>query len=141
MIYGTIFTFNLTICIEIIKFADMTIRNKDQVNKIKRGLFHKLKEENSFWSYDMSAVTLKNIGDDLLIALTMRYLDLEEIKSLFSIYSYRKIKDAWKRHLVPEGEYLYTINRFFAWYYFKAKNPDSYLKSLITRHQNKLIGR
>lgn len=69
----------------------------------------------------------------------MRYLDLDEIKQLFSIYSFHKIKDAWKRLLVPEGEYLYTLNRFFAWYYFKAKKPDAYLKSLQTRHLNALI--
>jgi hypothetical protein len=69
----------------------------------------------------------------------MRYLDLDEIKQLFDIYSYKKIKDAWKAILVPEGEYLYTLNRFFAWYYFKAKNPDAYLKSLQTRHLNALI--
>ena len=31
------------------------------------------------------------------------------------------------------------INRFFAWYYFKVKNPDAYLKSMETRHMNKLI--
>lgn len=69
----------------------------------------------------------------------MRYLDLSQIKQLFSIFSYRKIKDAWKRILVPEGEYLYTLNRFFAWYYFKAKRPDSYLKTLQTRHMNSLF--
>lgn len=98
-----------------------------------------LKEENAFWSYDSKSVTLDNISDDQLIALTMRYLDLDEIKQLFDIYSYKKIKDAWKAILVPEGEYLYTLNRFFAWYYFKAKNPDAYLKSLQTRHLNALI--
>ncbi len=74
-----------------------------------------------------------------MIALTMRYLDLQEIKLLFRIFSYKKIKDAWKKILVPEGDYLYTLNRFFAWYYFKAKNPDSYLKSLQTRHLNALL--
>ncbi len=69
----------------------------------------------------------------------MRHLDLPEIRELFSIFSTKKIKEAWKRLLVPEGEYLYTLNRFFAWYYFKAKNPDSYLKSLQTRHLNRLL--
>lgn len=52
----------------------------------------------------------------------MRYLDLPEIKQLFVIYPAKKIKSAWREILVPEGEYLYTLNRFFAWYYFKAKS-------------------
>lgn len=42
---------------------------------------------------------------------------------------------------MPEGEYLYTLNRFFAWYYFKAKRPDAYLKSLQTRHLNAMLTR
>lgn len=117
----------------------MIIKSKDKINDIKSGLLHQLKEENAFWSYAPESVTLDNIKDDQLIALTMRYLDLGEIKQLFSIYSFRKIKDAWKRLLVPEGDYLYTLNRFFAWYYFKAKNPDTYLKSLQTRHLNAIF--
>ena len=66
----------------------------------------------------------------------MRYLDLQEIRQLFSIFPKRKIKSAWINLLVPEGDFLYTLNRFFAWYYFKAKRPDSYLKSLQTRRLN-----
>lgn len=116
----------------------MIIKSKDKVDRIKGELLEQLKEENAFWSYDLNTVTLDNIHDEQLIALTMRYLDLEEIKQLFSIFSFKKIKEAWKKLLVPEGEYLYTLNRFFAWYYFKAKKPDAYLKSLETRRLNAL---
>lgn len=98
-----------------------------------------LKEEHAFWSYAPEDVTLDKIEDSQLIALTMRYLDLPDIKQLFNIFPYRKIKDAWRRILVPEGEYLYTLNRFFAWYYFKAKRPDAYLKSLETRYMKSLF--
>lgn len=117
----------------------MITKDKDKIYEIKRLLFEQLKEENAFWSYEPSSVVLGNINDEHLIALTMRYLDLDEIKLLFSIFSFKKIKGAWKKLLVPEGEYLYTLNRFFAWYYFKAKNPDAYLKSLQTRHLNAII--
>ncbi len=104
--------------------------------RIKYSLLAKLKEENAFWSYEPDSITLSRINDDMLIAMTMRYLDLEEIKQLFQIFPYNRIKAAWKKLLVPEGEYLYTLNRFFAWYYFKAKKPDAYLKSLQTRYFN-----
>lgn len=108
-------------------------------NEIKAFLLEQLKKEHAFWSYSPDSITVGNIGDDELIALTMRYLDLKEIAMLFKLYSGKKIKAAWKKLLVPEGDYLYTLNRFFAWYYFKAKNPDSYLKSLQTRHLNSLL--
>jgi hypothetical protein len=117
----------------------MIIKRKDKVAEIKAILLQQLKQENAFWSYDPQSVTLDNMHDEQLIALTMRYLDLAEIEQLFHIFSYKKIKDAWKAILVPEGEYLYTLNRFFAWYYFKAKNPDAYLKSLQTRHLNAML--
>lgn len=117
----------------------MIVRDKEKIAQIKADLLQKLKQEGAFCSYAPLSVTLESIKDDQLIALTMRYLDLDEIKLLFNIFSYKKIKDAWRRLLVPEGEYLYTLNRFFAWYYFKAKNPDAYLKSLQTRHLNALF--
>ena len=116
----------------------MIIRNRQKAAEIKQNLFDKIKEENDFWSYDTGSLSWSEISDEQLIALTMRYLDLPEIKQLFVIYSVNKIKSVWREILVPEGEYLYTLNRFFAWYYFKAKNPDAYLKSLQTRHINKL---
>lgn len=116
----------------------MRIRNNDKIKEIKIKLLDQLKEEHAFWSYDVKSISLLSIDDDNLIALTMRHLDLPEIKQLFQIFSYNKIKQAWKRILVPEGEYLYTLNRFFAWFYFHAKNPDAYLKSLRTRHINSL---
>lgn len=117
----------------------MDIRNAHKVNEIKQALLDKLKEEHAFWSYNAESIQLSTIGDDQLIALTMRYLDLSEINVLFSIFSAKKIKTAWTNILVPEGEYLYTLNRFFAWYYFNAKNPDSYLKSIQTRRLNKML--
>lgn len=113
--------------------------NKDKRQSIKDLLFDQLKTEKAFWSYDESTLTVDNLDDETLIALTMRFLDLPEIKLLFEIYPYNKIKSAWRNQLVPEGEYLYTLNRFFAWYYFKAKRPDAYLKSLQTRHLNALF--
>lgn len=118
----------------------MIIKEKHIKLGIKSALLEQLKHEHAFWSYEPESVTLDSVDDDQLIALTMRYLDLPEINQLFSIFSSRKIKNAWKRLLVPEGDYLYTLNRFFAWYYFKAKSPDAYLKSLQTRHINQLLG-
>lgn len=115
----------------------MNPRHKNK-ELVKLSLLEMLRQENAFWSYDPESVTLASIGDDRLIALTLRYLDLPEIRQLFTIFTFDKVKKAWARLLVPEGEYLYTLNRFLAWYFFKAKRPDAYLKSLRTRHLRKL---
>ena len=117
----------------------MILHDKEKIVSIKKALIRLLKENNALWSYAPESVNHNTVKDDQLIALTMRYLDLDEIALLFQLYPFRMIKDAWVRLLVPEGEYLYTLNRFFAWYYFKAKRPDTYLKSLQTRHLNKII--
>lgn len=113
--------------------------DKQKVLEIKSYLLDKLKEEKAFWSYPVDNIQPSNIDDDNLIAWTMRHLDIDEINLLFQIYSKRKIKNAWKRLLIPEGEYLYILNRFFAWYYFDAKQPAAYVKSLQTRHLNAMI--
>ena len=72
-------------------FCNMIIKQKDKIREIKTNLLEQLKEENIFWSYAQESVTLDNLRDDQLIALTMRYLDLDEIKQLFSIFSFKKI--------------------------------------------------
>ena len=100
-------------------------------------ILHKLKAENCFWSYDKDSI--KDVPDDILIEKTLVYLDLPEIDALFSIFPFQKVKKVWLKHLVPQGEYLYTLNRFLAWYYFHIKRPDAYLKSMETRYLNRML--
>lgn len=107
------------------------------VDIVKSDLLAKLKQEHCFWSYNENSI--KDIPDDMLIEKTLLYLDLEEINQLFQIYPFKKIKQVWLDYLIPQAEYLYTLNRFFAWYYFKVKNPDAYIKSMATRHFNKIL--
>lgn len=107
------------------------------IDAIKQELLSKLKQEHCFWSYNENSI--KDIPDDMLIEKTLLHLDLEEINQLFQIYPFKKIKQVWLDYLVPQAEYLYTLNRFFAWYYFKVKKPDTYIKSMATRHLNKML--
>ena len=118
---------------------------------IKQELLAKLKQEHCFWSYNEDSIkdipddmliekTLLHLDlDDMLIEKTLLHLDLDEINQLFLIYPFKKIKQVWLDYLIPQEEYLYTLNRFFAWYYFKAKKPDAYIKSMATRHLNKMF--
>ena len=72
---------------------------------------------------------------------TLVYLDLDEIKVLFELYGKQKVKRVWLERLVPQGEYLHTLNRFFAWFYFRVKKPDMYIKSMETRILNRRMGK
>lgn len=102
---------------------------------IRRSLIRKLKKENCFWSY--GNVSAKDIDDTTLIEKTMRHLDMADIDLLFKLFPYSLIKGVWLERLVPEGDYLFALNRLFAWYYFNAKKPTSYVKAMATRHFNR----
>lgn len=104
---------------------------------VRKELFRKLKKENCFWSYDMSK--MKNISDELLIEYVFLYLDIDEINLLFEIFPYKKVKKAWIENVVAQGEMYYVLNKFFAWYYFHAKNPGAYVKAMATRQMNKRL--
>ena len=106
-------------------------------NSIKQELLEKLKQEHCFWSYRQDSV--RDVPDDILIEKTLLHLDLKEIDLLFRADPFRKVKQVWLDCLVPQEEYLHTLNRFLAWYYFKAKRPDAYLKSMATRRLNRLL--
>ena len=86
---------------------------------IKEKLLDKLKQEHCFWSYNEESI--EHVSDSILIEKTLLYLDLEEINLLFQLYPFKKIKQVWLEYLIPQEEYLYTLNRFLAWYYFKIK--------------------
>lgn len=106
-------------------------------NELKQSLLEKLIKEKAFWSYNMDSV--KSISDDVLIAETLIHLDIEEINQLFQIFSKQKIRKVWLEQLVIQGDYYKELNRLYAWFYFDIKNPDRYLKSVVSRHYNKLL--
>ena len=104
---------------------------------IKSDLLERLKQEHCFWSFHEDSI--QNVSDDILIEKTLLYLDMEEIKQLFTIYPFKKVKRVWLETLVPQGAYLYTLNRFLAWYFFKVQKLDAYIKAMATRHFNTLL--
>jgi len=103
-------------------------------------LIEKLKEENRFWSYAPGFAD-SDVPDEIIIEKTLVYLDLDEIKVLFELYGKQKVKRVWLERLVPQGEYLHALNRFFAWFYFRVKKPDMYIKSMETRILNRRMGK
>ena len=60
------------------------------LNDQRLKLLRKLKEENCFWSYDISK--MDDISDEALIEHVMLYLDIDDINQLFPLFGYKKVK-------------------------------------------------
>lgn len=108
--------------------------NNDQ---LKSYLFSKLKEENHFWSYDVSRMDA--ISDNRLIENVLLYLDIDDVNKLFVIYPFKQVKRVWMNQVAPQGAMFRSVNVLYAWYYFGAKRPEAYVKSLETRHINRMF--
>lgn len=111
------------------------IENMSQA-EVKYQLLDTLKAQNCLWSYDSSR--LQDIADDILIEKALIYLDLPDIDRLIALYGKNRVKRVFRERLVPQEEYLHTLNRFLAWYYFNVKRPDTYLRQQATRHFNQM---
>ena len=106
------------------------------MENIKSELFRKLKEKHCFWSYDVSKMV--DISDEALIEHVLLHLDIDDINRLFLHYGYKKVKRVWLDSVAPQGERYRALNVFLAWYYFGAKRPEAYVKSIETRHINRI---
>lgn len=115
----------------------LCITMQDKVVDIRLFLIERLKQEHCLWSYENDSI--KNVPDDVLVELVMLYLDIEDINLLFQLFDYKKVKQAWIENVVAQGERYYNLNYFFAWYYFHAKQPRSYVKAMATRQLNKRL--
>ena len=103
----------------------------------KSELLSRLKEENCFWSYDIAKMS--DISDESLIEHVLLYLDIDDINQLFPLFGYKKVKRVWLDRVAPQGEMFRAYNILYAWYYFGAKRPEAYVKSIETRHINKRL--
>ena len=110
---------------------------KSEVIDIRPHLVEKLKQEHCLWSYDSDSI--QDIPDDVLVELVMLYLDIDDIDLLFRLFDYKTVKRAWLDNVVAQGERYYNLNYFFAWYYFHAKQPRRYVKTMATRRLNKRL--
>jgi len=107
-------------------------------NRIKNYLEKRLINENAFWSFEKTSC--KNLSDWNLIKYVMLRLDLDDIKYLFQLYPKEMIKKVWLQELVPQGDYLLSMNICFALLFFDAKNPRKYVRTMGTKILKKRVG-
>ncbi len=91
-------------------------------------LIEKLKKENVFWPYESGSVKNDDLSDDFLIEKTLIHLDISEINILFAILPKKEIRRVWEEKMLPQGEYLFNLNKFLAWFYFDIHNDDEYVR-------------
>ena len=63
-----------------------------------------------------------------------RYL-FRKLKAENCLWSYDLSK---MKSIAPQGAMYRWMNVLYAWYYFGAKRPEAYVKSIETRHMNRL---
>ena len=101
---------------------------------IKKELVSTLKKLNAFWSYDMADVSEKTINDEMFIEKSLVHLDIDDLRKLFLIFPYKKIREVWKNQLCTQEPYYQGLNTMLAYLYFDIKNPDRYLKTISNKH-------
>lgn len=102
------------------------MQNRVQIRQqSKEYIINILRSKGSFWSYKPNQ---NNIDDDSLIEKALLYLDFEDMDKLFVCYSRKKIKDVWKKKLLPQGSFYNKINWLLAVMIFNIRKPDRYLK-------------
>ena len=105
-------------------------------NDVRKYLIGKLKEENYYLSYDLSK--LESISGETLIEYVLINLDIDDINKLFPLFGYKKVKRVWLDRMAPQGAVFRWMNILYAWYYFGAKRPRAYVKSIETRYLKRL---
>ena len=105
--------------------------------KIKMYLEGQLHRANAFWSFNKDSC--HNLPDRDLIKFVLIHLDLDDINKLFEIFPKKQIKQVWLEELVPQGNFLISMNLCFALIYFDIQRPSQYLKAMETRHFNKIL--
>lgn len=96
----------------------------------KRILYAKLKENGAFWSGRMDPVgSMNDKDDDILIEKGLLNLEFEDMHFLFDAYPAKKIRDYWKKNLVPQDDRYGIINRLLGILFFNIKDIDKYIAS------------
>lgn len=89
----------------------------------KAELIQNLKDKNIFWSYDKKS----RIPDAIIIEHTLVYADVDDIRQLFKIYGYDKVREVWEMSVIPDARY-YKLNYYLGLIFFKIKDIESFLK-------------
>ena len=102
----------------------------------KEHLFEKLKSDGIFWSYTKVA-TCRQIGDAIFIEHTLKYGDLEDIKTVFQIFEKPDILKVWKMSMRFDTRFK-KLNLFLARMFFDMDVEADYFEGRKSDREKKL---
>ena len=102
----------------------------------KEQLFEKLKSDGIFWSYAKEA-TCNQIGDAIFIEHTLKYGDLEDIKTVFQIFEKPDILKVWKMSMRFDTRFK-KLNLFLARMFFDMDVEADYFEGRKSDREKKL---
>lgn len=79
-------------------------------------------------------------NENVVIEHTLRYADVDEIKSVIKKYGIEKCQSVWETALVPDDR-LRKLNYFLAKFIFNISFDDEVLRMFMKRHSKKRIDR
>jgi hypothetical protein len=88
----------------------------DSLTKRKEQLFEKLKEKGLFWSYS-PGICYDESKDDLLMEITLKYAELNDIKILFTLYGQQRVRQLWEMQVRNDSRFK-KLNYFLARVFF-----------------------
>lgn len=97
----------------------------------KENLFEIIKNDNLFWSYDVTSA--HDISDDLLIEHILIYSDVDVIKALFTVYDHQRIKSVWEHQIVPDRRYK-RLNVYLGKIFFNIEEIGAFLHEKTAAH-------
>lgn len=89
----------------------------------------RLRQLGAFWSYAPDA----EISDEVLIEEALRWGDVEELQTLFKMFSVKEIKRIWREKMLPD-ERIYRHNFYLAAIFFNIQNPKRYILPLQKKY-------
>lgn len=87
-------------------------------------LLQRLIVNKAFWSYDTKT---SKFNDEIIIEHCLIWGDVEDIKALFEIFDFEKIKQVWTERVIPRDIYEkdnYYLGRIF----FEIENIEEYIE-------------
>ena len=94
-----------------------------------------MNKKNLYWSY--AEMPLK---ESIVIEHTLRYEDVDQLKSLLKKYGKDKCQQVWEKTLIPD-ERLKKLNHFLAKFIFKISFDEDVINAYLDSNNKKRIDR
>jgi hypothetical protein len=103
----------------IAEYLNLSVQTVSRIivkEQAKEKLFDQMKTKGLFWSYD-PGMDYDPGKDELLAETVLKYADIDDIKTLFTLYGKRWLRKLWKKQLKNDSRFK-KLNYFLARVFF-----------------------